>query len=202
RVLVDPVVWTVTRNTVIYVVATTVLGTASGLGLALLIRSVPHAAVLHRLVFFLPVITSITVVTLVWMYLFNTYVGPLNVVLRWLGLPGPNWLNDPATALVAVILVGLWKGFGYNVVLFTSGLGAIDEQVYEAAALDGAARWSTFRHVTWPLLTPVTLFVVVMSVIASFQIFATVQIMTKGGPANATNVLVYRIWETAFRFFD
>jgi ABC-type sugar transport system permease subunit len=118
------------------------------------------------------------------------------------GVAGPNWLNSPATALLAIVLVGVWKGFGYNVILFTAGLEGIDRQLYEAAALDGAGRWSAFRHITWPLLTPVTLFVVVVGVIASFQVFATVQIMTRGGPANATNVLVYHIWEAAFRFFD
>jgi multiple sugar transport system permease protein len=202
RVLTEPLVWVTVRNTLVYVVATVVIGGAVGLGLALLIASLPRARDVYRFIFFLPVVTSITVVTLVWLFFFNTYVGPINVVLGWLGVPGPNWLNDPATALLAVVVVGLWKGFGYNVVLFTSGLSIIDRQVYEAAALDGAGRWATFRHVTWPLLSPVTLFVVVISVISSFQIFATVQIMTKGGPANATNVLVHHIWEAAFRFFD
>ena len=202
RVLTDPLAWVSLRNTLIYVAATVVLGAAVGLALALLIWSLPRARAAYRFVFFLPVVTSITVVTLVWLFFFNTYVGPINVMLGWLGVGGPNWLNDPSTALLAVVVVGLWKGFGYNVVLFTSGLSIIDRQVYEAAALDGAGRWATFRHVTWPLLSPVTLFVVVISVISSFQIFATVQIMTKGGPANATNVLVYHIWEAAFRFFD
>jgi ABC-type sugar transport system permease subunit len=202
RVLTDPVAWIAMRNTLVYVAATVVLGVAVGLGLALLIQSLPRGRAAYRFVFFLPVVTSITVVTLVWMFLFNTYVGPINVLLRALGVGGPNWLNDPATALLAVVVVGLWKGFGYNVVLFTAGLTTIDRQVYEAAALDGAGRWASFRHVTWPLLSPVTLFVVVISVISSFQVFATVQIMTKGGPANATNVLVYHVWEAAFRFFD
>jgi multiple sugar transport system permease protein len=202
RVLTDPVSWTVLRNTLIYVAATVVLGTAAGLGLALLVQSLPRGRAAYRFVFFLPVMTSITVVTLVWLFLLNTHVGPINVVLRKLGVTGPNWLNDPTTALLGIVLVGLWKGFGYNVVLFTAGLTTIDREIYEAAAIDGAGRMATFRHVTWPLLSPVTLFVVVISVIASFQVFATVQIMTKGGPANATNVLVYHIWEAAFRFFD
>jgi ABC-type sugar transport system permease subunit len=202
RVLTDPIVWLTLRNTLLYVAVTVVLGAAVGLALAVLIDALPRARAAYRFVFFLPVVTSITVVTLVWMFLFNTYVGPVNVLLRGLGVGGPNWLHDPTTALLAVSVVGLWKGFGYNVVLFTSGLSLIDRQVYEAAALDGASRWATFRHITWPLLSPVTLFVVVISMISSFQVFATVQIMTKGGPANATNVLVYHIWESAFRFFD
>jgi ABC-type sugar transport system permease subunit len=138
----------------------------------------------------------------VWLFFLNTQIGVVNQLLKTLGVPGPNWLNDPATALLALVVVGVWKGFGYNVVLFTAGLAAIDREVYEAAALDGARGWTTFRHVTWPLLSPVTLFVVVMGVIGSFQVFASVQLMTRGGPANATNVLVYHIWEAAFRFFD
>jgi multiple sugar transport system permease protein len=202
RVLTDRVFFTALRNTLLYVAGTVVVGTAVGLSLALAIQRVPGARALYRFVFFLPVVTSITVVSLVWLFFFNTQIGVVNQVLRLLGVTRPNWLNDPGTALLALIVVGVWKGFGYNVVLFTAGLAAIDREVYEAAALDGARGWATFRHVTWPLLSPVTLFVVVMGVIGSFQVFASVQLMTRGGPANATNVLVYHIWEAAFRFFD
>jgi ABC-type sugar transport system permease subunit len=203
RVLTDPVFLVSLRNTLLYVAGTVVVGTGVGLALALAIQRVPGARAVYRFVFFLPVVTSITVVSLVWLFFFNTQIGVVNQVLRLLGVTGPNWLNDPATALLALIVVGVWKGFGYNVVLFTAGLAAIDREVYEAAALDGATTgWTVFRHVTWPLLSPVTLFVVVMGVIGSFQVFASVQLMTRGGPANATNVLVYHIWEAAFRFFD
>jgi ABC-type sugar transport system permease subunit len=189
-------------NTVIYVVATVLLGTGIGLGLALVVQSLRRGREIYRFVVFLPVVTSITVITLIWLFLLNTQVGVVNQVLRAVGVAGPNWLNSSATALLAIVVVGVWKGFGYNVVLFTAGLEGIDRELYEAAALDGAGGWGVFRHITWPLLTPVTLFVVVVGVIASFQVFATVQIMTRGGPANATNVLVYHIWEAAFRFFD
>ncbi len=203
RVLTDPVFLVSLRNTLLYVAGTVIVGTGVGLGLALAIQRVPGARTVYRFVFFLPVVTSITVVSLVWLFFFNTQIGVVNQGLRLVGVGGPNWLNDPATALVALVVVGVWKGFGYNVVLFTAGLAAIDREVYEAAALDGATTgWTVFRHVTWPLLSPVTLFVVVMGVIGSFQVFASVQLMTRGGPANATNVLVYHIWEAAFRFFD
>ena len=202
RVLTDPVFHVSLVNTVIYVVATVLLGTGIGLGLALVVQSLRRGREIYRFVVFLPVVTSITVITLIWLFMLNTQIGVVNQVLRLAGVAGPNWLNSPATALLAIVLVGVWKGFGYNVILFTAGLEGIDRQLYEAAALDGAGRWSAFRHITWPLLTPVTLFVVVVGVIASFQVFATVQIMTRGGPANATNVLVYHIWEAAFRFFD
>lgn len=202
RVLTDPVFHVSLVNTGIYVVATVLLGTGIGLGLALVVHSLRRGREIYRFVVFLPVVTSITVITLIWLFLLNTQVGVVNQVLRLAGVAGPNWLNSPTTALLAIVVVGVWKGFGYNVVLFTAGLEGIDRELYEAAALDGAGRWSMFRHITWPLLTPVTLFVVVVGVIASFQVFATVQIMTRGGPANATNVLVYHIWEAAFRFFD
>jgi ABC-type sugar transport system permease subunit len=202
RVLTDPVFRISLVNTLTYVVATVAVGTAIGLGLALLIQALPRGRHVYRFVFFLPVVTSITVATLIWLFLLNTQVGVVNQLLAVVGVAGPNWLNSPATALLAVVTVGVWKGFGYNVILFTAGLGAIDREVYEAAALDGAGRWAMFRHLTWPLLSPVTFFVVVVGVISSFQVFATVQIMTRGGPANATNVLVYHIWEAAFRFFD
>ena len=202
RVLTDPVFHVSLVNTVIYVVATVLLGTGIGLGLALVVQSLRRGREIYRFVVFLPVVTSVTVITLIWLFLLNTQIGVVNQVLRLAGVAGPNWLNSPATALLAIVVVGVWKGFGYNVILFTAGLEGIDRQLYEAAALDGAGRWSAFRHITWPLLTPVTLFVVVVGVIASFQVFATVQIMTRGGPANATNVLVYHIWEAAFRYFD
>jgi ABC-type sugar transport system permease subunit len=202
RVLTDPVFHVSLVNTVIYVAATVLLGTGIGLGLALVVQSLRRGRDFYRFVVFLPVVTSITVITLIWLFLLNTQVGVVNQVLRLSGVTGPNWLNSPATALLAIVVVGVWKGFGYNVILFTAGLEGIDRELYEAAALDGAGRWHVFRHITWPLLAPVTLFVVVVGVIASFQVFATVQIMTRGGPANATNVLVYHIWEAAFRFFD
>jgi len=202
RVLTDPVFHVSLVNTAIYVAATVVLGTGIGLGLALVVQSLGRGREVYRFVVFLPVVTSITVITLIWLFLLNTQVGVVNQILRAAGVAGPNWLNSPATALLAIVVVGVWKGFGYNVILFTAGLEGIDRGLYEAAALDGAGRWGAFRHITWPLLTPVTLFVVVVGVIASFQVFATVQIMTRGGPANATNVLVYHIWEAAFRFFD
>ena len=202
RVLSDAVFLVALRNTLLYVAGTVVVATAVGLALALAMQRVPGARSVYRVVCFLPVITSITVVSLVWLFFFNTQVGVINQILAGLGVRGPNWLNDPSTALLALVVVGVWKGFGYNVVLFTAGLAAIDRQIYEAAALDGARGWAVFRHVTWPLLSPVTLFVVVMGVIGSFQVFASVQLMTRGGPANATNVLVYHVWEAAFRFFD
>jgi ABC-type sugar transport system permease subunit len=202
RVLTDPVFHVSLVNTVIYVLVSVLVGTGIGLGLALVVQSLGRGREVYRFVVFLPVVTSITVITLIWLFLLNTQVGAVNQVLRLAGVAGPNWLNSPTTALLAIVVVGVWKGFGYNVVLFTAGLDGIDRELYEAAALDGAGGWSAFRHITWPLLTPVTLFVVVVGVIASFQVFATVQIMTRGGPANATNVLVYHIWEAAFRFFD
>jgi ABC-type sugar transport system permease subunit len=202
RVLTDPVFLVALRNTLVYVAGTVVVSITVGLGLALAIQRLPKARAIYRFVFFLPVVTSITVVSLVWLFFFNTQIGVVNQVLRLVGVRGLNWLNDPTTALLALIVVGVWKGFGYDVVLFTAGLVSIERDVYEAAALDGAGRWRTFRDVTWPLLSPVTLFAVVMGVIGSFQVFASVQLMTRGGPANATNVLVYHIWEAAFRFFD
>ena len=176
RVLADPVFLVSLRNTLLYVAGTVIVGTGVGLGLAHAIQRLPGARAVYRFVFFLPVVTSITVVSLVWLFFFNTQIGVVNQVLRLVGVGGPNWLNDPATALLALIVVGAWKGFGYNVVLFTAGLAAIDREVYEAAALDGATTgWTVFRHVTWPLLSPVTLFVVVMGVIGSFQVFTSVQ---------------------------
>jgi ABC-type sugar transport system permease subunit len=196
RVLTDPVFHVSLVNTVIYVVATVLLGTGIGLGLALVVQSLRRGREIYRFVVFLPVVTSITVITLTWLFLLDTQVGVVNQV-RAASWPGP-WLSGSDLAIVVVGggRVQLQRGPVHR------RLEGIDRELYEAAALDGAGGWGVFRHITWPLLTPVTLFVVVVGVIASFQVFATVQIMTRGGPANATNVLVYHIWEAAFRFFD
>ncbi|WP_238590870.1 carbohydrate ABC transporter permease [Paenibacillus beijingensis] len=198
----DEVFWISLKNSGLYVLLTVPLAMAIGLVLALLVESLWRGKRLYRLIFFLPVVSSIGVISIVWSLMYNPQVGAINVLLRMFGIEGPNWLNDPSMALWALAIVGIWKGFGYNMVLYISGLKSIDRGLYEAASIDGAGRWRQFRNVTLPLLSPVTFFILVMSIISSFQAFATIQIMTKGGPNNATNVLVYQIYQEAFQFFN
>lgn len=198
----DEVFWISLKNSALYVLFTVPLAMGIGLVLALAVESLMRGKRLYRLIFFLPVVCSVGIIGIVWSLMYNPKVGAINVLLRAFGLNGPNWMNDPTTALLALAIVGIWKGFGYNMVLYISGLKSIDRGLYEASAIDGGGRWQQFRHVTLPLLSPVTFFILVMSIISSFQVFTTIQIMTHGGPNNSTNVLVYQIYQEAFQFFN
>lgn len=202
RALTDPGWWQSLGTTVLYVLGTVPLSVGLGLGTAVLVEAHARSSRLWRVIFFVPIVTTVAAAGLIWSYMFNPQVGIINQALAAVGIRGPNWFFEPTWALVAVCLVGIWQSFGYNMVLFIGGLKQIDCQLYEAADIDGASRWRQFRHITLPLLSPITFFVTVISVIGSFQVFATVQIMTRGGPNNATNVAVYRIWEYAFQFYD
>ncbi len=152
--------------------------------------------------YFLPVVSSSVAIALVWRYLFNTDAGLVNALLTGLGASQVPWLIDPNTALWAVVIVSVWQSLGYDIVLFIAGLQAIPKEYVEAARIDGASRWQVFRSVTWPLLTPTTFFILVVSVIGSFQVFAVVNVMTGGGPALGTDVLVNLLYRRAFVYFD
>jgi ABC-type sugar transport system permease subunit len=198
----DPVFYRSFYNTLIYVAVQTPLSIVLGLLLAIGIEQTGKFKPLFRIIFFLPVIVSVSAASLGFQTMFNTVHGPINQLLSTLNLPGPNWLNSNQYSMVAIIIVGVWQSFGYNVVLYMAGLKQIDTQLYEAASLDGSTFLHSFRYITLPLLAPVSLFVGIMTTLFSFQVFATVQILTNGGPNNATNVWVYFIWREAFRFFN
>jgi multiple sugar transport system permease protein len=137
---------------------------------------------------------------LIWTWLYSPNFGPLNYFLGLLGVPGPAWLGSTTWAMPAVIVMSVWKGFGTNMLIFLAGLQGMPQEVQEAAMIDGANRWQRFWRVTWPLLTPTTFFVLVISCIVSFQVFEQVFIMTDGGPAYATTVLGLFIYLNAFRY--
>lgn len=198
----DPVFWISLKNTVIYVLGTVPLSMILGLVMAILVEAAGRLREVYRFLFFIPVVTSIAVVSIVWTLLFSPNNGLIGNILKTVGVQGPNWLNDPNWAMWALIIVGVWKAIGYNMVLYIAGLKSIDRQLYEAAQIDGAGKWMQFRSITLPMLSPVTFFVMIVSIINSFQVFATIHIMTRGGPNNATNVLVYEVWQEAFQFFD
>jgi ABC-type sugar transport system permease subunit len=202
HLLQDEVFWISFQNSTLYVLFTVPIAMGLGLALALMVESLWVGKGLYRLIFFMPVVSSIGIISIVWSLMYNPQVGIINVLLGKIGIQGPNWTNNPSTALWALAILGIWKSFGYNMVLYISGLKSIDRGLYEAATIDGANRIQKLRHVTLPLLSPVTFFIVVMSVISSFQVFATIQVMTQGGPNNATNVLVYQIYQEAFQFFN
>jgi multiple sugar transport system permease protein len=147
-------------------------------------------------------VSSSVAVALVWAWIFNENFGLLNTVLSSLGVANPpRWLSSTSTALPALMIVSIWQSAGYSMVLFLAGLQGIPQDIYDAGAVDGAVGWRRFRYLTLPLLSPTTFFVLVISVISSFQVFDLAFVMTDGGPSNATNTVVFYIYQNAFRFY-
>lgn len=199
----DSVFWQALKNTFAYALGTVPLSMGISIVLAAVVeKSGKRSRGIFRTLLFLPVIASLAITALVWSILLSPHFGHVNIFLKMLGIAGPNWLNDPSWAMLSLVIVGVWRGASYNMVLYIAGLKNIDPQLYEAARIDGAGGINQFFHVSVPLLSHVSLFVLVVSLIQSFQVFATVNIMTEGGPNNATNVLVYHVYQEAFRFFD
>lgn len=156
-------------------------------------------------VFFVPSVTSISVVSVVWSFIYNPQIGPLNRLLADIGIPAayiPQWLNDPNLALPALALTGVWQSLGFTTLLFIAGLNNIPTAYREAASVDGASAWAQFWRITLPLLSPVTYFTLFMLLIDSFRVFGIVAIMTQGRPLGSTNVLLYYVYRNAFQFFD
>ena len=199
----DPIFLKVLGNTGYYVVLAVPLQMVLGLACALgLNRNIKGQSAL-RVIYFLPVVTSTVAAALVWAWLFNSNFGLINDALSLLGVTNlPKWLGSSQWAMPAVITVFVWQNLGYAMVLFLAGLQNIRQDVYEAAALDGATGWRRFWHITLPLLSPMTFFVLIISIIGSFQVFDLVFVMTKAGPANATNTLVYYIYQNGFMFYQ
>ena len=188
--------------TLFFVFTSVPLRMALALALAHLVLEEGWLNRVFRAVYFFPVVASSVAVALVWRWFFNTDAGIVNAALLAMGGDRVPWLIDPRSALWAIVIVNVWQQLGYDVVLFLAGLKGIPDSLIDAARIDGAHAWHVFRHITWPLLTPTTFFVLVVSVIGSFQVFATVDIMTGGGPALGTDVLINLLYRRAFVYFD
>jgi len=197
----DPLFWKVVLNTAYYSLVSVPLGIVISLGLALVLNQKIKGVAWYRSVYFIPVVTPMVAVALVWSWLYNPDFGAINTVLNYVGIKGPKWLSDTTWAMPSVIIMSIWKGLGFNMVIFLAGLQDIPEQLYEAAGLDGADRWHKFKNITLPMLSPAIFFVMIMSVISSFQVFSQIYIMTEGGPANSTNVIVLHIYNLAFKYW-
>lgn len=197
----DTIVWQVTWNTIKYTLMTVPVGMALALLLAVALDQKIALQKFYRAVFFLPSITSMVVVAIVWQWIYNPEYGILNYLLSFIGIAPRKWLISASTSLVSLAIVGVWKRLGYDMLLFLSGLQGISTTYYEAAKLDGANKWQQFRYITLPLLTPTTFFVFVMSIINSFQVFDQVNLMTEGGPGRSSSVLVHYLYQNAFQYF-
>jgi multiple sugar transport system permease protein len=201
-ILGNPEFWSVLKNTAVYTVGTVPLNMAISLGIAFFLNKKLAGKKFLRTAFFAPVVMSSVAAAVIWRWVYEPSFGLLNYCLSWFGIPAVNWLNNPTSAMFALIVMGVWKTFGFNMVLFSAGLQGIPDHYYEAAQIDGAGRWKQFWNITIPLLSPTTFFVLVMSVIGSFQVFDTVYVLTSGGPLGSTKVLVFYLYEQAFKFFD
>ncbi len=194
--------WAVLKNTFVYTLGTVPLNMLLSLGAAMLISKKIAGKKFLRTAFFAPVVVSPVAAAVIWRWIYEPNFGILNYVLHFFGVPAINWLNDPTAAMFALIVMGVWKTMGVNMVLFSAGLDGIPNQYYEAAEIDGAGPWRRFWRITLPLLAPTTFFILVMSMIGSFQVFDLVYVLTSGGPLGSTKVLVFYIYEEAFKYFD
>ena len=194
--------WTALVNTLYFALVGGPLSIAASLGAALLLN---HRLVrfrsFFRTVYFAPFVTTLVAVAIVWKYLYHPQFGVLNYMLGKVGVGPIDWLGNPHWAMPAIILVAVWKNFGYNMLIFIAGLQSIPQELYEAAHLDGAGAWQRFRHVTLPMLAPTLVFVSVITMIGYFQLFAEPYVMTRGGPLRSTTSVVLLMYEEGFRWW-
>ena len=202
--LTTPIFWQSLRNTLEFALAGGPLTVAVSLGAALLVNAkLARAKGFFRTVYFAPVVTTIVAVAVVWRYLYHPRFGLLNLILGAVGIRPIDWLGDPHWAMPAIILLAVWKNFGYNMIIFIAGLQNIPEELYEAARIDGAGPVQQFRHITLPMLAPTFLFVGVITAIGYFQLFAEPYVMTPdGGPLNSTISVVMLMYEQGFRWWS
>jgi len=198
----NPMFWKALGNTLFFVLVGGPLSVAASLVAALLVSSkLTRFPGLFRSIFFMPVVTTLVAVAIVWRYLYQPQYGLLNWALGGLGIRPVDWLGDSHWAMLAIILLAVWKNFGYNMLIFVAGLQSVPEELYEAAELDGASPWSRFVHVTLPSLGPTFLFVGVMTMLGNFQLFAEPYVMTQGGPLKATTTVVMLMYDEGFRWW-
>jgi multiple sugar transport system permease protein len=198
----DPVFWQSFRNTAYFVFVGGPLTIFVSLFTAVIINSkAVWLKPVFRLGFFTPVVTTLVAVAVVWRYIYQPKFGLLNYLLSLVGVQGTDWLGDPIWSMPAIILLSIWKNFGYNMIIFLAGLQLIPEHLYEAARIDGASKWKQFTNITIPMLAPTTLFVSVVTLIGYFQFFAEPFIMTNGGPLNSTVSIVLLMYREGFRFW-
>ncbi len=197
----DKLFWKYFLNTLFFMLNIPI-SMAVSLTLALLVNQKLKGMVIFRTIYFLPVVSSMVAVALLWRWIYNPDFGLLNSFLRFVGVKNPpQWLSSTVWAKPAIMIMWIWKGAGYSMLLYLAGLQGIPPQLYEAADIDGANGWQKFWNITWPLLGPTNFFIIIMSVIGGFQAFGEIYVMTGGGPAGSTTTIVYYIYNNAFQWF-
>ena len=196
----DRYFWTALSNSAVYAVGTVVPGLALALVFAVLLNQDIRGRFVYRSIFFVPVVATTVSIAILWSWIYEPSFGILNYLLGLVGIVGPSWLGSSQWAMPAIIIMAIWHGLGFNIVIFLAGLQSISRDYYEAAAIDGAGSLRQFRHVTLPLLSPVTFFALVLAVINALQVFTIPFVMTQGGPVNATTTVVLYLYNQAFQF--
>ncbi len=198
----DPIFWKVLGNNLWFALGTIPTSIALAIAMALLVnRAIPGRS-LVRMAYFTPTVLPMIAVANIWLFFYTPDIGLIDKVLGWFGIAGHNWLGDPSTVLPAIIVMTVWKEAGFFMIFYLAALQNIPPELNEAARLEGATRWYFFRRVLFPLLMPTTLFVLINAVLNSFKLVDHLFVLTKGGPDNASNLLLYYIFESAFSFFD
>lgn len=203
RLLQTPLFWQALANTFFFVALGVPLSIAVSLGAALLLNEpLLRGRAAFRTALFAPVVTTLVAVAVVWRYLLHTRYGLVNHALGALGIGPVDWLGDPFWAMPAIVLMSVWKNFGYNMIILLAALQAIPKDLYEGAALDGATRWQRLRHITLPSLAPTLLMVSILTMAGHFQVFAEPYVMTQGGPAQRTVTVLYFMYEEGFKWWS
>jgi len=197
----DPVFWQVTRNTLVLAFFSVVIKLIIALVLALQLNRKPKGGSVYQAIIFSPTFTTSVAVAMVWTWIFEPTFGLFRFVFRAVGLPSPDWIYSVKWALPAIIIVLIWSGIGYAMVLFLAGLKNISQEIYDAALVDGVSPWQNFVYITFPLLSPTTFFLSVTSFIGALKAFDIISIMTDGGPMNHSNVFVLYLYQNAFQWF-
>jgi len=193
--------WRVLRNTGYYMILYIPMIVALSVSAACLLNAPYRGVGVYRLLYYIPVLTSWVAGALIFKSILSPEYGGVNQILGWFGIPGPGWIYDEHWAMPAIAAASLWKDIGFFSLIFLGGLQGIDPSYYEAAEIDGAGRWTRFRRITLPLLSPITFFVVIICIIFSFQLFPQVMVMTEGGPYGSTQVMVERIYQYSFQYY-
>ena len=198
----DPVFWQAVRNNLWFASATIPLSMGLALLMALWVNEKLAGRAFLRMAYFTPTVLPMIAVANIWLFFYTPQYGLLEQVRGALGLSAHNWLGDPSTALACVTLVAVWKEAGFFMIFYLAALQTLNPSLKEAAAIDGASRWYFFRRIQWPLLMPTTLFILVNAVINAFRLVDHIFILTRGGPDNASTLLLYHLYEVGFKFWD
>ncbi len=199
----QPLFWKSLGNTFYFVLLGVPLSLAASLGAALLVNSkLARFRNLYRTLYFAPVVTTMVAVAVVWRYIFHTRYGFLNYVLGFFGIDPIDWMGDPHWAMPAIVILAVWKNFGYNMIILLAALQSIPDDLYEAGRIDGASGWQLFRHVTVPGIAPVLLLVSILTMTGYFQLFAEPYVMTEGGPLQSTLSVLYFMYEEGFKWWN